>query len=100
CHCRPDVELAFDLERSAVQLDRRFCKRQTEPSSLVLAVEHRVDAVKGLLNERDVLGADPDTGVADPYAQRAGVGLARYRHTPARRGELDRITDQVHEHLL
>src|SRR5215471_20815219 len=92
--CGPGPEFALDLERSAMQLDNRFSKRQTQTSPLMLGIEDRVDAVERLLNEGDVLRADPDPGVPNTHTQHAGTGLTRYRHATARGREFYCIADQ------
>ena len=77
-----------------------LAKGSPEPGALMLAVENRIDPVEGLHYERDILGADPYSGVTDANSQRRLIDLARYVYPPPRRREFDRVADQIDKHLF
>ena len=64
------------------------------------AVEHRIHAVERLHHQRDVLGPDANPGIPDANTQRSLVDFARYGDAPPCRRKLNRVADQIDEHLL
>jgi len=59
-----------------MKFDNRFRKRQSEPGTLMLAVENRVDAVERLQHQRDILGTHAYSIISDADAQPGRVDLA------------------------
>jgi hypothetical protein len=61
-------DLAFNGESTPVQFYDRLRKGQPETGALMPAVEYRIDTIKGLNHQRDVFGADADSGIPDSDA--------------------------------
>src|SRR5690349_16099309 len=97
---RADARFAFELEASAVELGKRLCQREPEAGAVVASAETAVDLAEGRHGARDVLGGDADAAVAHLDGNAALVALEAQRNLAARRRELDRVRQQVHEDLL
>ena len=97
----PLPRLALDLHPPAVQLGEAPHEREAEARPGVLAREPRVELREGLEELREVLCRDPGPGVADLEPDEPGLLVARGRelHGPARRRELHRVREEVHEDL-
>src|SRR6185503_1618447 len=71
-----------------------------EPRALMLAVENRIDPIKRLQHQRNILGTNAHSGISDADAQTRRLNPARDGNAPARGGEFYAVADQVDEYLL
>ena len=96
--------LAGRADRAAHQLDQLAADAQPEPGAAVLARGRGVGLGERLEQPLGLLGVDADPGVGDLEAHaapaRARLALGDAHGDLALRGELDRVADQVGEHLL
>src|ERR1019366_4325922 len=97
----PSARLRHHANRAAVRLHHMTRDGQPEPRSLPIALARAVGLPEALKDAGEVLGPDADPGVAhhqlDPALLEEGTRADR---DPAlRRGELDRVVNQVAQHL-
>ena len=90
---RPAAE--FDRDGSAMQIDQALDQRQAEPGTRSRRAAFELFEHPGLIGRRN---ADPAIGNGQQQLALAAFGLDAYR--AARRGELDRIGNQVEKRLL
>ena len=92
---------ALDRDLAAHQLDELAGDREAEPGAAALARHRRLDLGEALEQEALRLLRDADAGIADRDLEpAAGARQVAERDVDgAGLGELDRVADQVHQHL-
>ena len=93
------AELAFDPQGPAVQLDEPL--RETEPEAGALCRTPGIGAgLTELLEDPGLVGSsDADARVSDGDGDAGWHPLAIDGHRASARSELDRVDDEVEEHL-
>ena len=89
---------ALDPDPAAVELDESFREREPEPCPLSL-VRPGVGLLELLEDPLLVTGCDSRPGVGDRHLHLAVGAGGRDDDAPACRGELDRVREQVEDHL-
>ena len=87
------------LIRPAVQLDELLREAQAQPRPFLRPGGSLLDLLEGFEDASLVGLGDPHAAVADRDLHVLGIVARGERHAPAGRGELDRIGEQVEEHL-
>src|SRR3954470_11869403 len=97
---RARAGLALDDQAAAVLLDQPFDNAEAEPGAFVTAAQAFVDLAERLHGQRRLLAAQSDAAIDDRQAE-LGVLQAAAGDPYRLRGtaELDRIGEQVEEHL-
>src|SRR5690606_2799671 len=94
------AELAFEAERSAMQLGEGFADGQAKPRAAMLARARIVNLSKGLKHLVDLLGWNADARIGNRQFEIAVPGKPdRHVDAAVRRGEFRRVREQV-EHDL
>src|ERR1043166_3390594 len=94
----PLPHAALHPHRAVVERHRVLHNREPEPGAALLARARLVDPVEALEHAREVGGGDAGPGVAH-LAPRAPVALAHGHGDLAALGVLDRVVEEVREHL-
>src|SRR5205823_60347 len=98
---RPPTGRAVQDELAAVPRDQRARYVETEAGPLETPRQTAVKLGERLEDALEVLLRDADPGVVDEQAEAViGVPRSADRNRAARLGELDRVRQQVIEHLL
>src|SRR3981081_4176557 len=98
CERRPQPERAGDPYLAAVQLDELPAQGKPEPGALLLRGAGS-DLTKFLEDRLVILRRDADAGVADRQVDRPVLGYRLHLDPAPFRRELDRIRQQVQQHL-
>src|SRR5262245_29662444 len=91
---------ALGLDRSAMQLDQVFDERQSEAESAVPSGARRVGLSETVKDIRQEIRADAFARVAHGDANVRVYALQERFDAASLRGELDRVGEQVPDHLL
>src|SRR3954468_24006858 len=94
------MQLALDSHRTTVVLDDVLHNRETKSGPAGLARAAGIDAVKALKQARQVLVRDAFAKVAHVKLNRFSVSLGAKLDLPASLAVLQRVFDQISEHLL
>src|SRR5690606_4608123 len=95
---------ALDPDLAAQQRHQLLRDRQPEPGAAIAPRRRAVALDERLEDAADLLAVEPDTGVRDAQAEPEPAGILkrfdrRLHGDAAAVGELDRVADQVVQHL-
>src|ERR1700712_4894941 len=93
------TELALDPERAAVLLHQRARDGEPEAGATVVALVLSVRLLVALEHGLQLVASDADALVLDREQAARVLGLDPHRHLAAPAGELERVSDQVDQHL-
>ncbi len=94
----PCPSMLSDPDAPFMGFHNMFGNRQTQAGPT--AGSGFVDAVKALEDARDVFGRDADPRIPDGESDFAGCCFRKKKDLSTRARELDRVVDEVNEHLL
>ena len=91
---------ARDLDRSAMQLDQVLDERQTKAEAALPFSARRVGLSEAFKDIGQEIGADTFACITHGDANVRGYALKAHFDAASLRGELDRVGEQVPDHLL